>query len=285
MVLLSALTSTRVQGAVSSGVVDQRGKHFVTSSRCPGRVLSPVHSYFTGVVHSALQCVLLCARNVSCLSAVHDPQRSSCRLGPADCQTGLRQHGGSIVRQQTFRTYCTDAYNRGLYNDTMVVEVYPLLAQQPFRVNCKMKSNVRTYIMDHNSDALLNFNRSFNVITSWGSETCPPTIGWGWRSKTYELRVTATLQNKSTVFQQYQEFNISDAASGYRLYFNRNVSTYLLGDCFTPLLGAPFSAHDNDNDGDASVNCALQHAAGFWFVAATAPRATPWVRYLSQPPG
>lgn len=44
----------------------------------------------------------------------------------------------------------------------MVVEVYPLLAQQPFRVNCKMKSNVRTYIMDHNSDALLNFNRSFN---------------------------------------------------------------------------------------------------------------------------
>ncbi|XP_025099246.1 uncharacterized protein LOC112567022 [Pomacea canaliculata] len=76
---------------------------------------------------------------------------------------------------------CTDAYNRGLYNDTMVVEVYPLLAQQPFRVNCKMKSNVRTYIMDHNSDALLNFNRSFNVITSWGSETCPPTIGWGWR--------------------------------------------------------------------------------------------------------
>lgn len=81
VVLLSALTSTRVQGAVSSGVVDQRGKHFVTSSRCPGRVLSPVHSYFTGVVHSALQCVLLCARNVSCLSAVHDPQRSSCRLG------------------------------------------------------------------------------------------------------------------------------------------------------------------------------------------------------------
>lgn len=103
----------------------------------------------------------------------------------------------------------------------------------------------------------------------------PPQIYQLTNSKTYELRVTATLQNKSTVFQQYQEFNISDAASGYRLYFNRNVSTYLLGDCFTPLLGAPFSAYDNDNDGDTSVNCALQYAAGFWFVGRNCSTCNP----------
>ena len=87
-------------------------------------------------------------------------------------------------------------------------------------------------------------------------------------SKQYELRIAVQFYNDTSdkVFMLYQLFNISDAASGYRLFANQtNNETYRLGDCFAALYGARFSAFDNDNDEDAAVNCAAKHQGGWWF--------------------
>ena len=81
------------------------------------------------------------------------------------------------------------------------------------------------------------------------------------------MRITAKLQNGSNLFMQYQHFTISDADSGYRLYFNQTKlnETYLLGDCFSALYGAQFSAFNRDRDEADDVNCAARHGGGWWF--------------------
>ncbi|KAK7113287.1 hypothetical protein V1264_012599 [Littorina saxatilis] len=84
---------------------------------------------------------------------------------------------------------------------------------------------------------------------------------------------------------QYQNFRISDEASGYRMYFNQTTNdTYLLGDCFSALYGAQFSAYDNDNDEDGGVNCAQNHEGGWWFRGGACSTCNP-TGPLLQPAG
>lgn len=96
---------------------------------------------------------------------------------------------------------------------------------------------------------------------------CPRQVHQLTNSKDYELRISARLENGSNFFMQYKQFNVTGVETGYRLYFNQTDfnDTYLLGDCFSDLYGAQFSAFDHDNDEDNSVNCAAKHGGGWWF--------------------
>ena len=82
--------------------------------------------------------------------------------------------------------------------------------------------------------------------------------------RSYKLRITIKIANGTSYIQVYEDFKVTNEATGYRLHFN---ASYTNGpdDCFLPLLNARFSTYDHDRDEDNGVNCALKRAGGFWF--------------------
>lgn len=168
---------------------------------------------------------------------------------------------------------CDDVYNYGRWHGDDVYDIQPLLASQPFPVYCRFISNARTYLMQRKKDGE-NFYRPWSdYAQGFGDLLNNHFLGLEKAYaitndyKKYELRVVIKNKTNDRFYENpYREFRIGSAASGYPLYFN--VTDYLPtppSGCFITLSGAKFSTYDRDNDGVASVNCAVKREAGFWF--------------------
>ncbi|KAK7116410.1 microfibril-associated glycoprotein 4-like [Littorina saxatilis] len=190
---------------------------------------------------------------------------------------------------------CKDLYDKGIYTTPGEYTIHPLLSDQPFSVYCKKltnNNNTRTNVLVRSSDTT-SFNRNFSEYQAgFGDLENDHWLGLEklyqlTNSRSYELRVSCRLENGSNVFMLYQHFQITGSADGYRMLFRqtRDNSTYFLGDCFTPLLGAKFSAYDNDNDENNKVNCAEKHEGGWWFRGENCSTCNPTGPLLKSPNG
>ncbi|XP_061190497.1 fibrinogen-like protein 1 [Saccostrea echinata] len=85
------------------------------------------------------------------------------------------------------------------------------------------------------------------------------------------LYVSITLKNGKTLYEQYQQFSISDEKNNYKLFLGGPASGSL-GDRMlntrnpnADLSGMSFTTQDRDNDRYSVYNCAAYHGGGWWF--------------------
>nr|KAG5709723.1 hypothetical protein BaRGS_027748 [Batillaria attramentaria] len=176
---------------------------------------------------------------------------------------------------------CEEGFEKGSFTSDGVYNIHPLNSELPFPVMCKDKpNNRRTYIMER-KEGTEDFHRNFHSYRDgFGSVSGDHWLGLEKihllaTSKPYELRVSIQTKDGTNRFQQYEHFVVSNATSGYKLFFNYTVPDTLLGDCLTPLLGASFSTYDHDQDESVSINCAAKHQGGFWFRGDTCSTCNP----------
>ncbi|XP_062618314.1 fibroleukin-like [Saccostrea cucullata] len=84
------------------------------------------------------------------------------------------------------------------------------------------------------------------------------------------LYVSITLTNGTTLYQQYEEFSVTDEKDNYRLYLAGPTEGTLgdsmldVGDPYLNLSGMSFTTYDRDND-EHNDNCAIVYDGGWWF--------------------
>ncbi|KAK7501274.1 hypothetical protein BaRGS_00007399 [Batillaria attramentaria] len=151
--------------------------------------------------------------------------------------------------------------------------IHPPTSPTPFTVHCNYM--VRHFIhMRYDADVDFNVTMA-EYVTGFGD-----MMGDFWlgleklhlltSSRHYTLGVQVS--NFSEVYQHYyRRFVVKSAAEGYAMTFD---TQYLpqapalpMSDCLAPLKDIPFSAYDNDNDGNTTRNCAADYGGGWWYNA------------------
>ena len=164
---------------------------------------------------------------------------------------------------------CTEGRASGFFVTHGVYDIQPTLATAPFPVYCQMTIKTRTLVFrryDHN----FNFNRTWQEYRDgFGDPSGDHWLGLEklhqiTSSKSYELRFIVTLPNGTLTLSNYQNFVLTDEASGYAFSLTSSVSR-VLADCLTDLQGARFSAYDVDNDNSTLRNCASLFGGGWWY--------------------
>ncbi|XP_076451777.1 microfibril-associated glycoprotein 4-like [Babylonia areolata] len=171
-----------------------------------------------------------------------------------------------------FQDDCADVYKYGNWNGNGEYHVKPLASSQPFEVHCRHVTSTRTYIMQRKKRKNReSFDRSWaDYKDGFGNLEDDFWLGLEKIHKltnverSYKLRITIKFVNNSVLSYIYDDFKVTNETTGYRLQYNK-VALNDTGDCFYPLLGAPFSTYDHDRDDNQGENCAKTRKGGFWY--------------------
>ncbi|XP_070188452.1 fibrinogen C domain-containing protein 1-A-like [Littorina saxatilis] len=165
---------------------------------------------------------------------------------------------------------CTEGVISGTVKQKGVYNIQPALASSPFPVFCrKLEKLSRTRIF-YREDPAVSFNRSWSEYRDgFGDLSGDHWLGLEklhllTASKSYGLRFSMKPPNSTASYSFFEDFVLSDEASGYSF----TVGTFKsdkLANCLDGQQGAPFSAYDVDNDDNSTFNCALQYGGGWWF--------------------
>ena len=170
--------------------------------------------------------------------------------------------------------------------------VQPATAPAPFPVYCSLiSSGVMRTRAAYRNDPTAEFNRTWLEYRDGFGE---PDSDAHWlglerlhqftKDGRYNVRFTVKLENSTSYAQTYENFVIGNESNNYALSFSLPVDEDDLGDCLQDLFGIGFSAYDVDND-NASVNCAQQHGAGWWFKGDNCSTCSPFGPIISPSTG
>nr|KAG5713875.1 hypothetical protein BaRGS_024502 [Batillaria attramentaria] len=179
---------------------------------------------------------------------------------------------------------CHHGYYDGRLRKHGVYWILPTRAQRPFKVYCHLKgARPRTYIMNRiDNSATISFDRKWaDYQRGFGDPEADFWLGLDnihvlTYSEVYHVRFRIRQLNpEQNLYQQYYHVRVASGDDLYRVTFDDNTTAGNLGDSFSPSNGAKFSTADNDNDGNANVNCAALHKAGWWFKDSTCSLCNP----------
>nr|KAG5704928.1 hypothetical protein BaRGS_003911 [Batillaria attramentaria] len=204
-----------------------------------------------------------------CKSVVFHQGERLCHLSEdvarQDCSNMVAGPPGVKHYQRALMEDCQDVADCGGFTKKAVYLIKPALSPEPFPVFCVLRLR-RTYVL-RRLTAATDFNRTWAEYRDGFGK--PEHDHWlGLRrlreltnSRTYTLRFILKARNGSQAIASYDNFVLGDEAVDFSFTCVPQYNT-LLEDCLTPLLGAGFSTRDQDNDGDADVDCAKLHGAG-----------------------
>ncbi|XP_062589395.1 fibroleukin-like [Saccostrea cucullata] len=156
-----------------------------------------------------------------------------------------------------------------------VYRIYPWRdRQRPLDVFCDMRTDGGGWTVIQRRTYGIPFNRAWNEYKrGFGSKDREYWLGNDLIhaltvERTTSLYIAITLTNGTTLYEQYEQFYITDETDGYRLRIAGNTEGTLgdsLRDDWPPwnVNGMQFSTFDRDNDGFSDGKCS--DSGGWWF--------------------